>query len=132
MNLKINWSAFGVAASVACAIHCAVVPLFVSSLPLLGVNMVDNIFIEVALLGVALIIGYTTLRHGFKRHHHKILPLTLFSSGILFFGLNLFISFPFSVFLFVIPGVALILSAHFLNFRLCRMADHCHASDCNH
>jgi hypothetical protein len=26
----------------------------------------------------------------------------------------------------------LIVSAHFINYRQCRKADHCHTSDCNH
>ena len=31
MKLKINWDALGITTSVACAIHCAILPLFVIS-----------------------------------------------------------------------------------------------------
>ena len=41
MKFKINWDAFGIAASVACAIHCAVLPLILSSLPLFGINIIE-------------------------------------------------------------------------------------------
>ena len=33
MRLKINWDALGIATSLACAIHCAVLPLLLTSLP---------------------------------------------------------------------------------------------------
>ena len=42
MNLKINWDALGITASLACAIHCALLPLFFTSLPILGINIIEN------------------------------------------------------------------------------------------
>ena len=42
MKLKINWDALGIGASLACAIHCALLPLFLSSLPLFGTNIINN------------------------------------------------------------------------------------------
>ncbi|HAL95914.1 MAG TPA: MerC domain-containing protein, partial [Chitinophagaceae bacterium] len=33
MRFRINWDALGISASIACAIHCALLPLFLSSLP---------------------------------------------------------------------------------------------------
>ena len=45
--LKINYDALGIAASVACAIHCAVLPLLMSSLPILGINIINNVFFEI-------------------------------------------------------------------------------------
>ncbi len=132
MNLRINWEAFGVAASVACAIHCAVVPLFITSLPLFGVNIVHNLFIEVLLLGAAFVIGFSTLWHGYKKHHHHWGTLIPFTIGMILFILNQFIHFHYSTFIFVFPAVTAIVTAHFFNHRLCRQANHCHASDCNH
>lgn len=132
MNFRINWEALGIGASVACAIHCAVVPLFISSLPLWGINIVHNLFIEVLLLGSAFVIGFSTLWHGYKKHHHHITSLVLFSFGMVLFTINQLILFPYSSFLFVIPAVAFIVAAHFLNHRYCTIAKHCHKDDCNH
>ncbi len=39
---RINWDAWGVATSLACAIHCAVLPLLLSSLPVFGINIIEN------------------------------------------------------------------------------------------
>jgi hypothetical protein len=46
MSKKINWDALGIATSLACAIHCALLPLFLSSLPLFGVNIIENTFLN--------------------------------------------------------------------------------------
>lgn len=132
MNFRINWEALGVGASIACAIHCAVIPLFISSLPLWGINIVHNLFIEVLLLGSAFVIGFSTLWHGYKKHHHRVTSLILFSAGMVLFTINQFILFTYSSFIFVIPAVALVIAAHFLNHRYCTIAKHCHKDDCNH
>jgi hypothetical protein len=132
MNFRINWEALGVGASIACAIHCAVLPLFITSLPLFGINIIHNIFVEVLLLGAAFVIGFTTLWHGYKRHHHKPATLILFSLGMALFAMNQFVTFSFSTFLLIIPAVILVIASHFLNHRFCKEAKHCHTSDCNH
>ena len=132
MNFRINWEALGVGASVACAIHCAVLPLFMTSLPLFGINIIHNVLVEVLLLGAAFVIGFTTLWHGFKRHHHKIVTLLLFTAGMLLFTVNQFVQFSFSTFLLIVPAVSLVIAAHFFNHRYCKQAKHCHTSDCNH
>jgi hypothetical protein len=132
MNFRINWEALGVAASVACAIHCAVMPLIITSLPLLAAGFFGSIMIEVLLLLLAFVIGFYSLWHGYRRHHHRPVTLLIFSGGMLFFLLHQFIKFPHSVIFFILPGIVMILSAHFLNHRYCRLAKHCHSTDCNH
>ncbi len=132
MNLRINWEALGIAASVACAIHCAVVPLLITSLPLFGVNLVHNMFIEILLLGSAFVIGFKTLWHGYKKHHHHWATLIPFSAGMILFTINQFVHFPYSSFVFVIPAATAVVSAHLLNHRLCKKTGHCHVKGCNH
>ena len=43
MKGKINWDALGIGASLACAIHCALLPLFFSTLPLFGINIIHHL-----------------------------------------------------------------------------------------
>ena len=83
MKIQINWNALGVSAGLACAIHCALLPLFISTLPLFGINILDNIYFEVSMILVALFIGGFTLWHGYKKHHHKLSPLILFIAVII-------------------------------------------------
>ncbi|MDP1842707.1 MAG: MerC domain-containing protein [Sediminibacterium sp.] len=130
MSSKINWDALGITASVACAIHCAVLPLFLSSLPLFGVNIIENLPFEYFMIGLAFTVGLYSLYHGFKKHHHSWLPLLFFGAGILMLLIK--VSLHEWRFWLLVPSVLFIVLAHFLNFRLCRKHNHAHSNDCNH
>jgi hypothetical protein len=130
MKVKINWDALGIAASLACAIHCALLPLLLSSLPLFGFDIINNLFFEAGMILMAFCVGCYSLYHGFHRHHHSKLPLIVFTTGFIFLVLKQF--FILYETWLLIPAVVLIISAHFLNFRFCRIHNHAHADDCNH
>lgn len=128
--MRINWDGLGITASVMCAIHCAVLPMVFTSLPLLGVNIINNHEFEFMMIGLAFVIGLIALYHGYRRHHHRITPFLLLTAGFFFLILKEFLTDYHTI--MVIPGLILIVSAHFYNYRLCRKANHCHANDCNH
>lgn len=130
MNWRINWDALGISASLACAIHCAILPMLYSSLPLFGVNIIDNVFFEYFMIALAFAIGAFSLWHGYKKHHHSLLPLALFSIGMIFL-LAKQVWHEYQVPLLVL-AVILIVIAHFRNYRMCRVHNHAHADDCNH
>ncbi|MEY3060712.1 MAG: hypothetical protein RL000_2064 [Bacteroidota bacterium] len=140
---KINYDALGIAASIACAIHCAVLPLVMSSLPILGINIINNFWFEVFMILLAMGIGLHSLTHGFKKHHHRLLPIIVFIIGIslllikqVFHQYQIWFLVPAVILIvsahFINYAVILIVSAHFINYRQCRIADHCHAEDCKH
>ena len=58
MKLRINWDAIGISASIACAIHCALLPLFLTSLPLFGINIIHNLVFEIGMKVEFLKLGY--------------------------------------------------------------------------
>lgn len=130
MSSKINWDALGIGASLACAIHCALLPLFLSSLPLFGINIIHNIYFEAGMIVLALAIGIYSLYHGYKKHHHSFLPLGIFFTGFVFLVLKQF--FVHAETWLLIPAVLLIVSAHLLNYKSCRVHNHAHSDDCNH
>ena len=130
MLRKINWDALGITASMACAIHCAVLPLFLSSLPLFGINIIENIRFEYGMIMLAFAVGAYSLYHGRKKHHHSWLPLIIFAVGIAFLLAKM--AWHEWRNWFLLPAVICIVTAHFLNYRLCRHHDHAHADDCNH
>lgn len=131
MKRKINWDALGIGASLACAIHCALLPMFLSSLPLFGVNIIHNTGFEVGMIALALCIGSYSLYHGYQKHHHSLLPLSLFLAGFIFLVLKQFFFIHYEIWL-LIPAVILIVTAHILNFRYCRVHNHAHSDDCDH
>lgn len=118
MNRKINWDNLGIATSVACAIHCVVLPLLVTSLPLFGINIIHNIFFEWGMIALAFCIGVYALIHGYKTHHRNPLPVWIFAIGFAFLVTKQFF-LAYEAF-FIVPAVLLIISAHYLNYRLCR------------
>ena len=130
MKHWVNWDALGIATSVACAIHCALLPLFLTSLPLFGTNIIHNITFEIGMILLAFGIGGYSLYHGYRKHHHRFLPLLVFSVGFIFLVLKQFFV-RYETWL-LIPAVLFIVSAHFFNYRFCRVHNHAHSNDCDH
>src|SRR5687767_1732282 len=79
---RINWDAAGIVTTVACAIHCAVLPLLMGTLPILGMNIINNTAFEYFMIFLAFVIGSYSLWHGYKRHHHSLIPVLVFGTGI--------------------------------------------------
>ncbi len=130
MKLKINWDFLGIATSILCAIHCAVLPLFVAALPLFGINIIENHAFEAGMIGLAVVVGSYALWHGYRWHHRSKTPLALFAIGIVFLILK-------QVFLhlheiLLIPAVLFIVLAHFYNYRYCRKHARAHSAGCHH
>jgi len=130
MKGKINWDALGIGASLACAIHCALLPLFFTSLPLFGFNIIHHLGFEIGMIGLSLAIGMYSLWHGFRKHHHSLLPIGLFVAGFIFLVLKQFF-LEYHNWLLV-PAVLLIVTAHINNYRSCQVHNHAHADDCDH
>ncbi len=122
MRLKINWDALGVGASLACAVHCAVLPLVLTSLPVLGINIIENYSFEYFMIALAFVVGNYALLHGYKNHHRKFLPFLLFTAGMLFLLAK---QHWHQYELFILPfAVIFMVSADILKFRLCRIQSH--------
>ncbi len=120
MPAKFNWDALGISTSIACAIHCAVLPLVVTSLPVLGVNIVNNMQFEFFMILLAFLIGAYALFHGYQKHHFSKMPLLIFSAGILLLlAKQLWHEWELW---FLIPAVVCMVTAHYVNFRLLRLA----------
>jgi len=127
---RINYDALGIAASVACAIHCALLPIFLSSLPILGMDIINNIFFEAAMIALAAAIGFRSLRHGFRKHHHSRRAIIIFSIGITLLVLKQV--WHDRQLLFLIPAILAIVTAHVININYCRKSAKDHSASCSH
>lgn len=130
MNGRFNWDALGITASLACAIHCAILPLVLGSLPILGINIIDNVSFEYFMILLAFAIGFYSLWHGYRKHHHRLTPLFMFTLGILLLiAKQIWHHYQ----LWFLPfAVLLIIIAHLINYKSCRVHNHAHADDCDH
>lgn len=123
MNMKINWDGLGIVTSLACAIHCAVLPLIVTSLPLFGINIIHHPFFEWGMIALAFAVGSYSLAHGFVKHHRSYFPIILFATGFVFLISKQYFH-AYENYL-LIPAVLFIVTAHYQNYRLC------HRSKCS-
>ncbi|HMJ46291.1 MAG TPA: MerC domain-containing protein [Ferruginibacter sp.] len=124
---KLNWDGLGIATSLACAIHCAVLPMILTSLPLCGINIIHNIFFEWMMIAIAFMVGAFSLFHGYVKHHRSLVPVIIFSIGFAFLVSKQFFHLYDNILL--IPAMICIIAAHYLNYRLChktRCASHHH------
>ena len=123
MFRKINWDALGITTSLLCAIHCALLPLVVASLPILGINIIHNLLFEYGMIALAFLIGTWALWHGFRYHHGRIRPWFLFVGGImLLIAKQVWHSYELAILPF---AVIFIVSAHVLNLRLTKACRVC-------
>lgn len=110
----------GFAASFACAIHCALLPLALALLPALGLSAGGWIDIDQAFVVFATLLGATTLTLGYRRHRAfrawaLLLPgLALVWAGA-FTALHTHSLFHAAV---MTTGGLLLAAAHLLNLRL--------------
>jgi hypothetical protein len=123
MAVKVNWDFVGVTTSVACAIHCAVLPVIVSTLPIFGINIIHNLLFEWGMIALAFVVGCYSLLHGFIRHHKSYLPLCIFFTGFIFLILKQIVINE--QYLFLTLAVCLIIASHFLNYRHCQQSKTC-------
>ncbi|MGH9753672.1 MAG: MerC domain-containing protein [Blastocatellia bacterium] len=71
----------GVAASLACAAHCAAMPLLIGLLPLVGLGFLAGEQTEWALAGLSIGVGSLNLTPSYARKHRQRRPLLLFAFG---------------------------------------------------
>ncbi|HSK70185.1 MAG TPA: MerC domain-containing protein [Pyrinomonadaceae bacterium] len=117
----------GAALSWLCAVHCLLVPVFISFFPLLGLSFLASEGLEFIFIGLSVLIASITLLPAYFSRHRRIRVLLLFISGI---GFILFSDIFFEENLagkviFVLAGAALITFSHFLNRRFCLECRNC-------
>ena len=123
----------GMTASTICAIHCAIVPLIITSLPLLGLGFLANPWFEWGMIILAFIIGVSSIVTSYTRIHRKLLPLMLLITGFLIvIAGHLFITNWIEGIVVPLGGFT-IAYAHFVNYKYVGVCKTCeHHSHVNH
>ncbi|WP_114936829.1 MerC domain-containing protein [Mucilaginibacter endophyticus] len=116
----------GITASTLCAVHCAVVPLAFTSLPLVGLGFLANAWVEWGMIIFALAIGVYSIGLSYKRTHHRSLPLAMLVVGfaIIMGGHGLAAGKTEAM---IVPfGGLLIAAAHYVNYKYTGACSHDH------
>jgi hypothetical protein len=112
----------GMTASTLCAIHCAAVPVFFTSLPLLGLEFLANPWLDWGMILFALVIGIWSIGGEYK-NHRNMLPLVLLVLGFaLIIGGHLFLHNWIEAIVAPLGGLT-IAAAHFINYKLAGSCD---------
>jgi hypothetical protein len=107
----------GIFASSLCAIHCALVPLLITLLPLSGLSFLASEWLEVSMIAIAFFIGLVSLGFSLIKTHKTPLPFTLLLVG---FSLILAGHFFFETleYLIIPLGGIVIAISHYVNWKL--------------
>ena len=120
--------AAGATASFLCAIHCALMPLVVGLLPLVGLSFLANEATEWALIGSSAVLGTTSLCWGYREHRSRR-AMALLAAGLALLALGRFAHQrgfdQYGVGMLVVGGLT-IAAAHLVNRRLCQSCRVCH------
>jgi len=130
MSFRVNWDAVGITASIACALHCAALPLLPTGFLILGMDIAENIVFEWIMIAIACAVGLYALWHGYKKHHRNVQPVIIFGIGIMLLIFKQI--WHHYQFLFLPFAVLLIVVAHFINHRLSRIHHHREDGSCHH
>jgi len=114
---KRNLDSVGMTASILCAIHCAIVPIMLTSLPILGLGFLANPFLEWSMIFLALLIGVYAIGNSYFKQHHKILPLLLLITGFIIIITGHFWATNLHEAIIVPIGGLIIATAHFFNIK---------------
>ncbi|MEP6712312.1 MAG: MerC domain-containing protein [Ferruginibacter sp.] len=119
-----KWDAVGIGASFICAIHCVLLPLFLSSLSFLGIEFLHNTSFEIITISTSLVVGSWALYNGCHKQHHYRWPMIAFIAGMGFLAAALWLkSGPWEMVLKALAAVCII-TAHIFNWRYSRSCNH--------
>lgn len=117
----------GMTASTLCAIHCAIVPILLTFLPLTGLGFLANPLFEWGMIILALILGVSSIFLSYFRTHKKALPLLLLVIGfVAIIAGHIYLKGWVEAIIVPLGGLT-IAAAHFINFKyvgVCNNSDH--------
>jgi hypothetical protein len=107
--------------SALCVVHCIVLPLFLTTLPLWGMEVLENPFIETATVLVTLLAGGWAIGRGYIKFHQHLTAPVLFLLGLPLMIMANYVSSESVEMLLKGSGAVLIISAHITNWKQCRL-----------
>jgi hypothetical protein len=128
VNNKINtkqpfiavWcDAISVGLSTVCIVHCLLLPLFMTTFPLLGIELLENMYLEGFMVLLSAFIGGNAIRKGYLQYHRKMHITVLFLTGFILMIAGNFLSYNPEAAL-KLSGATLVIWAHVQNWRLSR------------
>ena len=109
----------GMSASLACAVHCVVLPLLLAALPAIGLAWLDSPWVDWTMVVLATLIALRAHRGGFLVHR-RCLPAGVAVAGLLIIVTTIcLLKGSASHHYIQASGAVVVASSHFLNRHLC-------------
>lgn len=115
--LKPNPDVLGIAASLLCAVHCILLPVLFTSLPLLGVELLKNPLLESATIALSMGIGAWVLWRGYRQGHIRRRMAAGFIAGLALVTAGNFMDSTIAEALLKFAGATFIVTMHAINWR---------------
>ncbi|MEH0152987.1 MerC domain-containing protein [Limibacter armeniacum] len=118
-----NMDFIGFSVSLLCAVHCIALPIFLSIVPLTGLQFLDHIWIEYSIILASFIIASYALIHGYYKHHQKPLAMTVVVVGFILIVTGHFLQDEWKEIMLTSSGGVVIAIAHLLNWKHIKQAN---------
>ena len=119
----------GMTASIACAVHCAALPLVLMALPALGLAWLDSAWVDWTMVLLAAVIAIRAHRGGIALHRN-CLPVGVAVAGILAIMVAIcLLKGSATMHYLQASGATMVAGSHWLNRRLCRSCATCCSHD---
>ena len=122
---KAKFDKVSIAVSLACMVHCIALPMLLTTLPFFGIEILENLFIELATIFVAVAIGGWSVWNGYQKHHRRPGIPILFLTGICVMSSANFLQMEKLEMVGKGMGAALLIAAHILNWKQSQQCSVC-------
>jgi len=118
-SYKGRWDVLGVSVSAICVVHCIVLPLFITTLPIAGIELLENRWLELATILVSVLAGSIAIIRGYLKFHRNASVLWMLAIGLALM-MTASLTHDHGEALLKLTGAGLIVSAHIRNYRFSR------------
>ena len=124
-NATAGYDRAGMTASLACAIHCAIVPVALAALPALGLAWLDSPWVDWSMVVLAMVIALRAHRNGYHLHR-RCLPAAVAFFGVLTIVVTICLLEGSATHHYIqASGAVIIAGSHLLNHQFCKSCATC-------
>ena len=115
-SVNLNLDYIGMATSLLCAVHCALLPIVLSFSSLMGIRFLANVWLESMIILLSFFIASYALMRGFLRYHQNPLALLIVVIGFSGIGLGHLTLTGINESILVSGGALIVAIAHLINW----------------
>ncbi len=116
-TINLNLDVIGMATSLLCAVHCALIPTLLSFSSLAGIRFLDNVWLESTIILLSFFIASYALVHGFLKYHKSLWALLIVCIGFSGIGLGHLTQTGINENMLVSGGATTVAIAHLINWK---------------